>query len=297
LILFQVAMPGEAIRGLTGRVLVSAEEVTRAQVKRIASSLEQVRQTWLGDSPKVWCETATGDPVEQILATAERDKVDLIVMASHGHGAIDRLLIGSVSDRVVRTSRIPVMVIRPRDEAFLGKPAQEIRRIVVPFDGSNLASQALPFARRLALSLQAPVVLVKVTEIGQSFDTALSYGVATGPEIYDEILRDAQVDDRAEIARVADQLRRAGVEVLELVLDGAVADAIVRVTEPTDIIVMTSHGRGGFRRLVLGSIAEKLIRQGPVPIILVPATVGEEPPESTPEGVMKQNPVLAGHLI
>lgn len=297
LILFQVTMPGEPIRGLTGRVLVSAEEVTRAQVKRIESSLKQARQTWLGGQPKVRCQTAIGDPVEQILTTAEREQVDLIVLASHGHGAIDRLVIGSVSDQVVRIARIPVMVMRPRYEELIDGHVHDIRRIVVPFDGSELAARALPFARRLALSLRVPVLLVKVTEIGQHLETGLSYGAAFGPEIYGEILREAQANDLAEISVAANELRRSGVEVQARVVDGVIADAIARVTEPTDIIVMTSHGRGGLRRLVLGSVAEKLVRQGPVPVILVPAIDRVEVPKFAIDGVMTQNPVVASAPI
>jgi nucleotide-binding universal stress UspA family protein len=268
--------------------------MTRAQVKSIETNLARVKQTWLGDRPNVRCETAIGDPAERILAEATREHVDLVVMASHGRGAIRRWVIGSVMDRVVRTSPIPVMVMRPRDGEHIDGSAHDIRRIVVPFDGSDLAAQALPFARRLALSLHLPILLVKVTEIKQSLDTALSYGVALGPEIYNEILRVAQVDDMEELALVASQLRRDGVEVQELVMDGVIADAIVSVLEPTDIIVMTSHGRGGLRRLVLGSIAEKLVRQGPVPVILVPATVREESPEFATEQEMKRTPVLTG---
>jgi nucleotide-binding universal stress UspA family protein len=297
LTLFQATQDGENVRGLSGRVLVTADDMTRSQIEAAETSLAQSKQTWLGDRPHVRCATAVGDPAEQIVAAAERELVDVIVMASHGHGAIGRWVIGSVADRVVRTSPIPVMIMRPRNEAFLGRVTREISRIVVPFDGSALAAQALPFAQRLALDLQVPVLLIKVTELARNLQTGMFYGMALSPEIYDEILREAQTDDLTEISRAANQLRRAGVEVQELVVDGVIASAIASQTKPTDVIVMTSHGRSGLRRLILGSVAEKLVRQGPVPVILVPATIREEVPEFAFERVHADAPALAGALI
>jgi nucleotide-binding universal stress UspA family protein len=171
------------------------------------------------------------------------------------------------------------MVIRPTEKAQGEGSVPAIDRILVPYDGSALATQALPFATRLALRLRVPVLLIKVTEIGKSLESAAFYGVPLSPELYDEVIREAQADDQKLLEDAAQGLREAGVVVETLVADGPVADTIATLAAPTDVIVMTSHGRGGLRQFVLGSVAEKLVRQGPVPVVLVPATGLEDGPK------------------
>jgi nucleotide-binding universal stress UspA family protein len=276
LILVEVIPPAEPIRGLFGNVLINAEEVRAAYREGVTRELKRARHAWLGDRPNVRFETPVGDPAEEILRVAERESVDLIVMTSHGRGAIGRWVIGSVADRVVRTSLIPVMVMRPHEEIPTEAASRVIRRLIVPLDGSELAAQALPFVAVLAASLQIPVLLVKVTNLVQEVAGAMVFDVAFSQEVYDEVLESARTKAHEELAGAANDLRSAGISVSEQVLDGHVAEAIADLADAEDVIVMTSHGRGGLRRWVIGSVAEKLVRQGPVPVIIVPATVRHE---------------------
>lgn len=282
LVLLEVIPPAEPVRGLFGNVLISADEIQQAYDEGIERGLHKTRAVWLGDRPNVRLETTTGDAAEEILSVAAKERVDLIVMASHGRGAIGRWVIGSVADRVARTSPIPVMVIRPREEIPTEALAPAIRRLIVPLDGSDLATQALPFVKQLAGSLRVPVLLIHVTDVVHDLNRAMTYGMPFRQEVYDEIIDNAREEARNLLRDPAERLRGAGLEAIELVLDGQAAGAIASTTEPTDVIVMTSHGRGGVRRWLLGSVAEKLVREGPVPVILVPATVRQEFAEFVP---------------
>jgi nucleotide-binding universal stress UspA family protein len=273
LILLEVAPPAEPVRGLLGNVLVTAEEVRQSYDEGIETALETTRRAWLGERPHVRMETAIGDAAEEVLRVAERESVDLIVMASHGRGAIGRWVIGSVADRVARTSLIPVMVMRPQEEMPTEPGRCEIRRLIVPLDGSELAEQALPFVEVLAASLHVPVLLVTVTDIVHDIARATAYGMPFRQEVYDELVAGARTKASDHLDGAASRLRRSGLEVSAQVLDGQAADAIANRAEPTDVIVMTSHGRGGLRRWLIGSVAEKLVREGPVPVILVPSTI------------------------
>ncbi len=246
----------------------------------------------LGDRPNVRLETTTGDAAEEILRVAAREDVDLIVIASHGRGAIGRWVIGSVADRVARTSLVPVMMIRPRDESDNEAPAPLIKRLIVPLDGSDLAFQALPFVELLAGSLPVPVLLVNVTDVVHDLNRAMAYGMPFRQEIYDEVIDNAREEARDLLREPAERLRRAGLEVIELVLDGQAAEAIAGTAEPTDVIVMTSHGRGGLRRWLLGSVAEKLVREGPVPVIVVPSTVRQEIAAFAPATATAEAPAM-----
>jgi nucleotide-binding universal stress UspA family protein len=292
LVLLEVIPPAEPVRGLFGNVVITAEEIKEAYDEGIERSLSETHQVRLGDRPNVRLETTTGDAAEEILRVAAREGVDLIVIASHGRGAIGRWVIGSVADRVARTSLVPVMVIRPREESDNEGPAPMIRRLIVPLDGSDLASQALPFVELLATSLRVPVLLVNVTDVVHDLSRAMVHGLAFRQEVYDEILDNARADARELLEDAANRLRQAGLEAIGLVLDGQAAGAIAGVAEPTDVIVMTSHGRTGLRRWLTGSVAEKLVREGPVPVILVPTTARREVLEPRPDPAMAA--VLAG---
>jgi nucleotide-binding universal stress UspA family protein len=273
LILLEVFPEAEPVRGLLGNVLITAEEIREAYDEGADKGLREAQRAWLGDRPHVRIETAVGDAAEEILRIAERERVDLIVMASHGRGAVGRWVSGSVADRVVRTALTPVMVVRAGEGIPTEGGAQEIRRLIVPLDGSDLAAQALPFVEALAGSHNVPVVLVKVTDLAQELAGAMVYGAAINREVYDEVLANARAKARDELVLAGERLRSAGITASEEVLDGHVAEAIAGFARTGDVIVMTSHGRGGLKRWLMGSVAEKLVREGPVPVVLVPATI------------------------
>jgi nucleotide-binding universal stress UspA family protein len=212
-------------------------------------------------------ETARGDPAEQILRTAHDLGVGAIVMTTHGRGALGRWAFGGVADAVMRRSPIPVMIVRP-DGA---QPEPAMRRLVVLLDGSSLAERALPFAQTLARRLGAPVHLVTAIDPVSLVPSAIAPALAFDAEIYDETLSQVQGAAEAGLAQASDTLREAGVDVSWEVLSGSPYFVIADALRPGDVVVMTSHGRSGVARMVMGSVAEKLIREGPAPVILVPS--------------------------
>lgn len=207
-----------------------------------------------------------GDPAEHILAAAAH--ADLIVMASHGRGALGRWRYGSVTDRVARTSPVPVLVIRPQDayEAFGSAP---IHRFVVPLDGSALAATALPLAQRLALRMHKQVHLVRVTP-GTIIPTA-----AMGAPIAENVIQEARVAAEHDAARTLEEasakLQAAGISTTWDVEAGDAFERITAAAHAGDIVVIASHGRSGVRRWMLGSVAEKLVRLADAPVLVVRA--------------------------
>lgn len=227
--------------------------------------------------------TVIGDPAEQILRVAHDLSVGMIVMTTHGRGALGRLALGSVADEVARTSPVPVMVIRPTN-GMTHEPPLPIQRLIVPLDGSALAEQALPVAKVLAEWLQLPVHLLTVigsTNAVMLEVTLAAFDAAHFQESIDELFTEAG----ERLARHAERLQQAGLTVTWEVLRGSPYFAIAEAARPGDTIVMVSHRRHGVERWVLGSVAEKLIREGPVPVILVPT--GSQPdavPSEAPAG-------------
>jgi nucleotide-binding universal stress UspA family protein len=216
-----------------------------------------------------------GDPAEAILAVADELEAGCIVMATHGRGGLQRWIVGSVADKVMRTSARPVLLVRPpAEDGHAG--LVPIRRIVVPLDGSAPAEAALPPAAELARALGATIVLVRVEQPAQAamtmYDPIGYIPDLSGldEQIADEALKYLQQMQSKIPAEVPSDV---------MLLRGAPATTLLEVlsNDPADLVIMTTHGRGGLRRLVLGSTADRLVRAG-VPVLLIrPATPVPEP--------------------
>jgi nucleotide-binding universal stress UspA family protein len=217
-------------------------------------------------------ETASGDPAEQILRVVRDLGVGMIVMTTHGRGALDRLAFGSVADAVTRHSPVPVMVVRPGELP----PQPVMRRLAVPLDGSSLSESALPFAQSLARRLGVPVRLVTAIDPVSLVPSAVAPALAFDAEIYDETLATLRTEATSWLTEASEKLREAGIEASWEILDGSPYAAITDALKAGDVVVMASHGRGGVRRMLLGSVAEKLIREGKAPVMLVPAGASGE---------------------
>jgi len=218
-------------------------------------------------------EVARGDAAAQILRAIERDKVDLVVMTTHGRGAIGRTIFGSVADRVSQASPVPVLLVRP-SPGGLESATADIRRLVVPLDGSELAEGALPVAVALAKRLRAQVRLVRAVELAATIASMNGLAVPSIPvsgEVYEQVLEAVLGDARGYLVAVAVRLEQAGVAATWAVLEGSPFFAIAEATETGDLVVLASHGRSGVMRWLMGSVAEKLVREAPVPVLLVPS--------------------------
>ncbi len=279
MILLWVAPEVEAVDGLMlGMAGVAADDILRADEEAARQSLEAEAERLRGAGGDLKVETVVeiGDPAERILRLAKGRDVDLIVLASHGRGAVGRWAFGSVADRVARSATVPVMIVRPEGDEGAGRPHVDMRRVVVPLDGSELAARAVPVAARLAKQLNVPIVLVNVVDTARAVSPLFAAGEAYSEGYFGEI----QTELRQEADRVLEEasasLKDTGLSVTSQVLDGAPADALLGLTQPSDVVVLTSHGRSGVRRWLLGSVSEKLVRQSVAPVVLVRSAVEAE---------------------
>lgn len=204
-----------------------------------------------------------GNAAEQILAAADKDGCGLIAMSTHGRTAFGRGLIGSVADRVAHSSGLPTLIISPeRAEAYWSGGAN-FTSLMVPLDGSRLSEQALPVAERLAKTLGLDVVLTRAAKT----EGVYPYVGTRGLEIAIE------KEGLTYLENIGEELEDKGLNVSWELLRGAPAPALVDYAHkmPQDMIVMTTHGRSGVRRLLLGSVAETLVRSSGDPVLLIPA--------------------------
>lgn len=212
-------------------------------------------------STAVRCCVVTGKPFHQIIAAARRSKADLIVMSTRGRTGLRRALIGSTSEYVVRHAGCPVLTVSGRYKHKAFRP----KRIMVPIDFSNLSKDALPYARLLAEPYDATIVLVHVVE------PATALGIV-GAQLANEMTMPVMVDAEQELKRVAKEFRTTtSAKVTVQVSSGQPHDEICRVAqrEKSDLVILTTHGFTGFKRMLIGSTAERVVRHASCPVLVV----------------------------
>ncbi|HEX6292014.1 MAG TPA: universal stress protein [Herpetosiphonaceae bacterium] len=192
---------------------------------------------------------------------------DLIVMTTHGRGGLARVWLGSVADRLVRHSTTPVLLLRPR-EAEAEQQIATFRRILIPLDGSPLAEQMLPPALALGQLMDARYILLQVVE---PFDV---HGFTPGLDIAmleREVIRERHAQARAYLADVIERFTLSEYQPQTQILDAhQPAHAILEAVRlyACDLIALATHGHGGFARLLLGSVVDKVVRGSDVPVLL-----------------------------
>ncbi|MFB6089598.1 MAG: universal stress protein [Halobellus sp.] len=196
----------------------------------------------------------SGFPHETILEYVDHEGIDLIAMGTHGRTGLNRYLLGSVAEKVVRLSPVPVLAVRP--EAAGERP---YRDVVVPTDGSDAAIPAERWGVGLAARFGAAVHAVSVVpeEPVRSSETKAAY-------------EDAAEEAVERVRRVAEE---AGVGIDGAVEHGVPHREILDFADRTgaDLLVVGTHGRTGVERFVLGSVAEKVVRLSETPVLVVPS--------------------------
>jgi nucleotide-binding universal stress UspA family protein len=192
-----------------------------------------------------------GKPAETIVKVAMEERCDLILMSTRGGSRVKRWAIGGVTEQVMRLSPVPVLPIQSRT-----RPAKNdrVRRILVPVDGSKLAEAVLEWATGFARLLKARLVFLHVYPQGPA-------GRRRRAEETFEALR-------TRMTRLCQLLGREGVKAKFIVRTGDAADRILGYSDMNDIILTTTHGAGGFKRWIFGSVAEKLIHESRVPVLV-----------------------------
>jgi nucleotide-binding universal stress UspA family protein len=212
---------------------------------------------------------AEGSPADIIQEEARDWNADLIVMSTHGFGAFDRAWLGSVADEVVRNTGTPVVLVRAGQN---GSSAQtRFAHILIALDGSPLAEQSIPHALKLAGQSGARLTLLRVV---QPVVVIPDYASPLQPPVFPEsIVQLRQQQARDYITRVAESLRGELADVRAEVTVAANSDALEIIeyarAHDVDLIALATHGRSGLKRLVLGSVADKVIRGAPVPVLVI----------------------------
>jgi nucleotide-binding universal stress UspA family protein len=215
-----------------------------------------------------------GAPALALEAHAAGCGADLVVMTTHGRGALGRFWMGSVTDYLVRHLAVPLLLVRPREGAAAAAPDPAPRHILLPVDGSPLAEQMVEPAVALGTLTGADFTLLRVIKPMLPAAFALEHGgTGTGLQHLLEELEETheQVRRQAEtyLEGIAGKLRARGLKVqTRVAVEDQPALAILREAAGVDLIALETHGRRGLPRLLLGSVADKVVRGAAVPVLV-----------------------------
>lgn len=230
--------------------------------------VERTRAVWTVEVGSVLLE---GAATQRIVEHAKRSGADLVAMATHGRGAVSRAWLGSVADYVVHHLEVPVLLVRAdEDNAPDFTTPVAFHNIVVALDGSERAEQSLELTARLADAWDATLTLLRAVPPPTPFVTAPTY-MPHAIEATQTALERGTEESEAYLAEVDRQLRGRGLHVATKVLVGtSPAHGILEhiAAESTDLVAIASHGRTGLKRVLLGSVADKIVRAAPVPVLL-----------------------------
>lgn len=207
-------------------------------------------------------ELAEGDPATQLTDHASEDDADLVVVGRQGLTGVKRRLLGGVTEQVLHHSEVPVLVVPDEAEPFA------VDRLLVPTDGSENAERALPHAAELARIDDGTVDLLNVvdlSEAGGAFDAG-----GLQPEFVERLEERGReaVEDAAEELGSADAEVRTAVERAEPTDSVAASIGTYVDDHGVDTVVMGSHGRSNLNRVLLGSVASKVLRSVDVPVLV-----------------------------
>ena len=200
---------------------------------------------------------------------------DLVVMTTHDRGRLERVLLGSVAESVVRHVHVPVLLVHAGQGASTLLEARQTKRLLIALDGSPFSELVIPHAATLARLMHADITLLSVIEpllaaVSLATETGMAPSISQPPSTDREYLDSSELASRV-LEGTAESLRREGMTVhAAAITDGNTSRAIAEYARAHDIdlIAMTTHGRGALGRLVAGSVSQAVLHATRVPMLL-----------------------------
>lgn len=256
--------------GRAGQASAFGTQVVEDAVERARRYLASEARRVEIDGGDAEVEVAIGKPAEEIVRAAERVGADLIAMATRRESALARGILGSVTDRVIHTSPVPVLAVHPESSASFKGNAGAPSTVIVPLDGSPLSESAVPVATSIAEAVGAEMLFLRAmatpyygtAEAGMEYIPA-TYGMG---ELRQEML--AYLEDFVQAAR------QRGLKAESRAVTGTAAGAIIDAANDAEgaLVVMSTHGHSGFKRFFLGSVTDKVVRSSGQPVLVLPST-------------------------
>lgn len=261
--------------GISSAVRTPADVINRAIAQAendLLAEAEIIKTAGVKSSISV----GAGSPAEVIVSEANAESIDLIAMATRRESALARGVLGSVTDRVLHSTSIPLLTLYPGEIHEFEETSGGPERVIVPLDGSELSESAVKPAVEIAQASGAEIIFTEILRL-----PFFGVGVAGMEYGAGDYAGDFGIDiQKKEIStylqRFVDDAEAAGLKASANVRSGSPSQQIVEEASEIDgsIVVMASHGSGGLKRWVVGSVADKVIRSARRPVLVIPPKTG-----------------------
>ena len=244
----------------------------REQEKAAKSKLESLILEAQKTLPDVHSHLLEGMQADEITKFALASRSDLIITGTHGWTGFDRVMMGSVAERVIHQAPCPVLSVREikdtkgqssTDGPSITTSANVPKHILLPVDFSDCSLDAYEFVDNLEKNFDASITLIHALEpLSYSLDFTLSHPLED---------RQHRENVKARITQLVEAMTRQGLTANYVIKSKPASEAIIETVAEigADLIVMGTHGRQGLRRLIMGNVAAAILRQSPVPVMTV----------------------------
>lgn len=219
--------------------------------------LKKAKEIALEEGVKIKPLIEEGEPFQKIVDIIYAEDIDLVFLGKSGKSGLARGILGSTAQRVIGTSPVDVIVI-PKDGSL------KFNKVLVPIDGSPFSERAAHRALELAKHFKSNIRLLYVVEpiITELYEVP--------GDLY-KLMEALKFSAEEFVRRLKENFKREEVECSTSVIEGAPVEMILEVAQKEEInlIVMGSHGKTGLKRLLLGSVTERVINFGNLPVLVV----------------------------
>src|SRR5207247_2209208 len=208
-------------------------------------------------------------PAEAIAEYARSSNIGLVIIGTHGRSTVSRFLVGSVAERVVHTASCPVLTVRYPEHDFVEETAIiGLKQIVVATDFGDAAEAALAYGREFARTFGATLRVRHVVENVLTRQFGADGFVPSYPELQEEV--DSAAREQLDTLLTEDDRRTLDAEAVVLKSNNPAAAIVDYARDANvDIVIMGTHGRGAVAHMLMGSVAERVVRMAPCPVLTV----------------------------
>lgn len=241
------------------------EQTCRTYLEKEANKLRAI----LGEN-KIKTTLSMGSPDQQITRYAQNEKINLILMTSHGRSGVILWPMGGTVEKVLRKTRIPLLFVRVKETQESPGPLNLFENILVPLDGSELGATVVPLVVEIADKFNSRVTLIHVIDTDRRVH---SLGRIDTVPFREEELQSLKMRGEEYLKLQAKRFRRTSGLVRTEVRAGNVAEEIIKFAreDNTTLIALSSHGHSGFEAWILGSVTSKILHSSNKSILFAPA--------------------------
>jgi nucleotide-binding universal stress UspA family protein len=252
-----------------GPAPVPTAVVTREDRDQLLLEMNRFAEGEAGSHVPLELSISEGNAADEILAAATSLTADLIVMGTHGRSGFERLVLGSVTEKVLRKASCAVLSVPRQMPDVVAAPGVLFKHILCAIDFSDCSMRALTYAMSLAQEADATLTLVHAIEVPGELPAGEHETTAGRPRTMGEYIAAAEHERYAHLNEAVPETVRAYCTIETIVATGKPYREILRIAgeRQSDLIVMGIHGRGAADRLFFGSTTQHVVRQASCPVL------------------------------